>query len=189
VDGEVDPHWWQDPRNAIRAATAVRVALEQADPVGAPGYRTRAQALDRRLRALDAAVETCLEQIPPDGRKLVTTHDGLGYYAARYGLDVVGAVIPSLSTRGQPSAGDTAALIDTIRRERVQAIFAESSLDPKVERAIARETGARLGRPLWADTLGPAESDGATYMGAIASNTRAIADGLSGGAVACRLPA
>jgi zinc/manganese transport system substrate-binding protein len=189
VGGKVDPHWWQDPRNGIRAATALRVALEQLDPVGAPGYRARAATLERRLRALDTAVAACMDRIPADRRKLVTTHDGLGYYAARYGLDVVGAVIPSLSTRGQPSARDTAALIDTIRRERVPAIFAESSLNPKVEEAIARETGARVGWPLWVDSLGPAESEAATYLGSIAANTRAIVDGLSGGAVTCRLPA
>jgi zinc/manganese transport system substrate-binding protein len=189
VDGHVDPHGWQDPRNGIRAAAALRAALARVDPAGAAGYRTRAATLERRLRALDASVAECLDQIPADRRKLVTTHDGLGYYADRYGLDVVGAVIPSLSTRGQPSAGDTAALIDTIRRERVRAIFAESSVNPKVEEAIARETGARIGRPLWADSLGPAESAAATYLGSIAANTRAIADGLSGGAVTCRLPA
>jgi len=71
----------------------------------------------------------------------------------------------------------------------VRAIFAESSVNPKVEEAIARETGARIGRPLSADSLGPAESAAATYTGSIAANTRAIADGLSGGAVTCRLPA
>ena len=83
-------------------------------------------------------------------------------------------MIPSLSTQAQPSAGDTAALIDLIRRERVRAIFAESSVNPKVEQAIARETGAR-GRPR---RCGPTRSarpgsDGATYVGSIAANTRA----------------
>jgi ABC-type Zn uptake system ZnuABC Zn-binding protein ZnuA len=189
ADGEVDPHWWQDPRNGIRAVAALRAALVRADPGGAATYDERAAAQTLRLRALDAAVARCLARIPEPQRKLVTTHDALGYYAARYGLEVVGTVIPSLSTRAQPSAGDVAALVETIRREGVKAIFAESSVEPKVERAIARETGARVGRPLWADTLGPAESGGATYLGSIASNTRAIAEGLSGGAARCSLPA
>jgi ABC-type Zn uptake system ZnuABC Zn-binding protein ZnuA len=188
-DGAVDPHWWQDPRNGIRAAGALRDALTRADAAARGAYARRARALIRRLAALDAAVAACLARIPPAQRKLVTTHDALGYYATRYGLEVVGAVIPSLSTQGQPSAGDTAALIATIRREHVRAVFAESSVNAKVERAIARETGARIGRPLWADTLGPAGSDGASYVESIASNTRAIADALSGGALRCRLPA
>jgi zinc/manganese transport system substrate-binding protein/manganese/iron transport system substrate-binding protein len=101
---------------------------------------------------------------------------------------VIGTVIPSLSTAGQPSAGDTAKLVSTIRDTGVKAIFAESSVNPKVEAAIARETGAKVGKPLWADTLGPEGSDGATYMRSIASNTAAMVDGFTGGAASCSLP-
>ena len=103
----------------------------------------------------------------------------------RYGIDVIGTVIPSLSTAAQPSAGDTAELIDTIRRTGVKAIFAESSVHPKVEEAIARETGARVGEELWADTLGPAGSSGATYIDSIRANTAALVDGFTGGEVHC----
>ena len=116
---------------------------------------------------------------------MVTSHDALGYYARRYGIDVIGAVIPSLSTEAQPSAGDTAKLIDTIRRTGVKAIFAESSVNPKVEAAIARETGAKIGAALWADTLGPRGSDGASYIQSIESNTRALVDGFTGGTARC----
>ena len=154
VDGAVDPHWWQDPRNGIRAATAVRVALEQADPVGARGYRSRAQALNRRLRALDAAVETCL-RADPAGRAQARHHPRRARVLRR-------ALRPRRGRRGdpvavhagQPSAGDTAALIDTIRRERVRAIFAESSVEPKVER------GDRAARPARGsvDRCGPTRS-------------------------------
>jgi zinc/manganese transport system substrate-binding protein/manganese/iron transport system substrate-binding protein len=128
-----------------------------------------------------------MRRVPAARRKLVTTHDALGYYARRYGIQVIGTVIPSLSTAGQPSAGDTAALIATIRRTGVKAVFAESSVNPKVEAAIASATGARVGRALWADSLGPAGSDCATYVKSIAANTRALVDGFSGGAVHCSL--
>ena len=117
----------------------------------------------------------------------MTTHDALGYYAGRYGIDVIGAVIPSLTTEAQPSAGDTAKLVQTIEDTGVKAIFAESSVNPKVEAAIARETGAKVGRALWADTLGPEGSNGATYVQSIAANTRALVDGFTGGAVSCSL--
>jgi zinc/manganese transport system substrate-binding protein len=164
-----DPHWWQDPRNALAAVAA----LERALGVDAPAY-------EQRLRELDRRVAACVAAIPEARRKLVTTHDALGYYARRYGLEVVGTVIPSLSTRGQPSAGEVAALVRTIREQGVRAIFAESSVNAKVEAAIARETGATVGRSLWADTLGPPGSDGATYIDSIAANTRAITEGLTG---------
>jgi ABC-type Zn uptake system ZnuABC Zn-binding protein ZnuA len=183
-----DPHWWHDPVRAERAVEAIGAALGEADPAQAGMYAANARRSVRRLRALDAAVRDCIAQIPPAERTLVTTHDALGYYARRYGLRVVGTVIPSLSTQAQASAGDLAELVDTIRRERVRAIFAESSVNASVEDAIAQETGARVGRPLWADALGPAGSSGATYEGAVRANTAAIVEGLTGGAKTCSFP-
>jgi ABC-type Zn uptake system ZnuABC Zn-binding protein ZnuA len=183
-----DPHWWQDPRRAQRAVAAISAALAEADPAGAAGYRQRADAYEKDLRTLDVAVARCIGEIPPAERKLVTTHDALGYYARRYGLQVIGTVIPALTTQAQASSGDLAKLVATIRRERVRAIFAESSVNAKVEDAIAQETGARVGRALWADSLGPQGSDGATYADSIRANTVAIVDGLSGGERSCTLP-
>jgi len=184
----IDPHWWQDPRNAVKAVAAIQATLNAADPDGRATYTRNAEAYTRRLTALDISVAACIDKIPPAQRKLVTTHDALGYYADRYGLQVVGAVIPSLSTQAQASAGEVTKLVDTIKREQVKAIFAESSVNPKLERVIADQAGATIGKALWADTLGPRGSDGDTYLKSIASNTRAIADGLSGGTVSCTLP-
>jgi ABC-type Zn uptake system ZnuABC Zn-binding protein ZnuA len=180
-----DPHWWQDPRNAIAAVDEIRAALDRADAAHKADYDAHAKAYTARLHELDGQVAACVDKVPVAQRKLVTTHDALGYYARRYGIDVIGAVIPSLSTQGQPSAGDTAKLIKTIRETGVKAIFAESSVNPKVEAAIARETGAKVGKALWADTLGPKGSDGATYIDSIKSNTAALVDGFSGGTVHC----
>jgi ABC-type Zn uptake system ZnuABC Zn-binding protein ZnuA len=183
-----DPHWWQDPRRAETAVAAIGSALAKADPPGAAGYRSRADAYVKDLRTLDTAVANCIGEIPPEQRKLVTTHDALGYYANRYGLRVIGTVIPALTTQAQASSGDLAKLVDTIRQERVRAIFAESSVNAKVEDAIAQETGARVGKALWADSLGPAGSGGATYADSIRANTEAIVEGLSGGTKSCTLP-
>jgi ABC-type Zn uptake system ZnuABC Zn-binding protein ZnuA len=186
ADG-LDPHWWQDPRNGVRAVDAIRDALAAADPAGAAGYRRRAAAYDARLAALDGAIARCWARVPAERRQLVTTHDALGYYARRYGLRVVGAVIPSLSTAGSASAGQVAALVREIRRRHVPAIFAESSVNPKIEHAIAQEAGAVVGPPLWADSLGPPGSDGATYLASLAANTRAMTGALTRGRVRCGL--
>jgi ABC-type Zn uptake system ZnuABC Zn-binding protein ZnuA len=180
-----DPHWWQDPRNVVTATAAIGRALDRVDPAHKTAYDRNASHYRTELQRLDRDVARCIDKVPPAQRKLVTTHDALGYYARRYGIEVIGTVIPSLSTEGQPSAGDTAKLIATIRATGVKAIFAESSVNPKVEAAIAQETGAKVGPPLWADTLGPEGSDGATYMQSIESNTKALAGGFTGGAVSC----
>ncbi|HEX2070799.1 MAG TPA: metal ABC transporter substrate-binding protein [Thermoleophilaceae bacterium] len=181
-----DPHWWQDPRNAVAAVLAIRDALIAADPDGRAEYITNARAYNRTLHRLDRAVAACIGEIPPARRKLVTTHDALGYYADRYGIEVVGALIPSQSTAAQPSAGDVDELVDQIEHERVAAIFPESSIDPRLERAVSRETGAKVGEALWADTLGAKGSGGATYVESIRSNTAALVEGLTGGAKRCR---
>jgi zinc/manganese transport system substrate-binding protein len=184
----LDPHWWQDPRDAVRAVAAIRDALARTDPAHAAAYRTAAARYTARLTDLDRAAARCWAGVPEAERVLVTTHDALGYYARRYGLRVVGAVIPSLSTAGQPSAGELAALVRTIRARHVHAVFAEESVNPKVEEAIAADSGARVGAPLWADALGPRGSSGATYASSIAANTRALVSGLTAGRRTCELP-
>src|SRR4051812_33273283 len=182
LEGE-DPHWWQDPLRAEKAASAIGAAFARAGlPDGSAAYIGRLQRLDRGVRA-------CMDRVPAPDRKLVTSHDALGYFAGRYGITVIGAVIPALSTAAQPSAGDVADLVARIRSEGVKTIFAESSVNPKVEAAIARETGAKIGAALWADSLGPKGSSGETYIGSIEANTRALVQGFTGGAVDCPVDA
>ncbi len=187
-DGD-DPHWWQDPQRVETGVATIRDALVRADPGGAASYRANAARYLARLHRLDAGVRACMDRVPANQRLLVTSHDALGYYAKRYGITVVGAVIPALSTAAQPSAGDVAKLVATIERTGVRTIFAESSVNPKVEAAIARQTGARVGRALWADSLGPAGSSGATYIGSIVANTQAMVDGFTSGTQSCRIDA
>jgi ABC-type Zn uptake system ZnuABC Zn-binding protein ZnuA len=180
-----DPHWWQDPRNGVRAVEAIRAELSKVDSRGRAAYASNAERTVRRLRRLDRKIAGCVERVPAAKRKIVTTHDALGYFARRYGVEVVGAVIPSLSTQAQASAGDVERLVEQIRRERVEAVFPESSVNPDIERAIAREAGARIGDSLYADSLGPKGSAGETYAGALAADAAALVRGMSGGRVNC----
>ena len=184
-DGETDPHWWQDPRNALLAVEAIRDGLAEADPEGRAGYERNAAAYGDRLRELDRSIAACIERVPAEQRKLITTHDAFGYFARRYDIEVVGALIPSLSTQAQPSAKDTLELVEQIEREGARAIFPESALNPKLEEAVAREADAEVGDALWADSLGPEGSDGETYVKALASDAAALVDGFSGGEVRC----
>lgn len=182
-----DPHWWQDPRNAARAAEAIRAELARADPAGRATYARNAARTTRALRSLDRRIAACVERVPRAKRRIVTTHDSLGYFARRYGIDVVGAVIPSLSTQAQASAGDVEELVQQIRRQGVEAVFPESAVNPDIERAIARESGAEIGDPLYADSLGAEGSRGATYVDALAADAASLVSGMSGGRVDCRL--
>jgi ABC-type Zn uptake system ZnuABC Zn-binding protein ZnuA len=184
-DGPNDPHWWHDPENATAAVTEIAAAFARADPDRTATFDANATAYRTRLQALQDDVRACIDAVPADQRKLVTDHDALHYFAHRYGVDVVGAVIPSQSTQAQASAGEIADLVDTIRAQGVRAVFPESSVNEKLARAIARETGADVGDELYADTLGPAGSAGATYLQAERHNADAIVRGLTGGARGC----
>jgi ABC-type Zn uptake system ZnuABC Zn-binding protein ZnuA/ABC-type Mn2+/Zn2+ transport system permease subunit len=181
-----DPHWWHDPRNAEAAVGAIERELIAADPAHRAGYRRRADAYLGKLARLDASIAACIDTVAPARRKLVTDHDAFGYFARRYGIDVVGAVIPSQTTQAQPSAKDVSELIALIEREDVKAIFPESSLSAKVAEAIARQTGASADYTLYGDTLGPEGSEGATYLSMEAANTDAMVRGFTGGARGCR---
>jgi ABC-type Zn uptake system ZnuABC Zn-binding protein ZnuA/ABC-type Mn2+/Zn2+ transport system permease subunit len=183
-----DPHWWHDPRNAEGAVQAIGAALTEMDGAHRRDYQQRTDAYLARLRALDRGIAACFAPVPRSERKLVTDHDAFGYFARRYGIQVVGAVIPSQTTQAQPSAGEVAHLIALIRREHVKAVFPESSLSPRLAQTIARETGAVSSYTLYGDTLGPAGSPGATYLGMERANADAMVRGFTAGARGCEIP-
>lgn len=173
-----DPHVWHDPRNDIAMVDTIVKALSTADPAHASTYEASGRAYQERLRAVDREVQAIIDTIPAANRRMVTDHDAFGYFTQRYGLTVVGTVIPGTSTGVEPSAGDIAALIDTIRREGISAIFAESSVDPKVARRVADETGVRIVDDLYGDSLGAPGTGADTIEGMLLSNARRIADAL-----------
>jgi len=185
ADGETDPHWWQDPRNAVIAVDQIRDHLISIDPDGRATYEQNARHYTDQITKLDHQIAACWDRVPTDERKLVTSHDALGYYADRYGIDVVGSTIPALTTQAEPSAGETAELVDLIRSEHVNAVFPEVGVSAALEQAVADETGATVGGQLYADSLGPDGSEGASYLGALAANTKTLIDGMTAGRVSC----
>ena len=173
-DGETDPHWWQDPRNVVRAVDRIEAAFAEADPDGRAAYERNAARYAGEVRALDGRIAQCLSGVDADRRKLVTNHDSFGYFAERYDVEVLGSIVPALSTSAQPSAGDVRRLVDDIRRAGVTTIFPESALNQRLERAVARDAGVEVGEPLYADTLGP--GDHGTYLGALRHDASLIAE-------------
>ncbi|MFT3853766.1 MAG: metal ABC transporter substrate-binding protein [Ilumatobacteraceae bacterium] len=177
--GEGDPHIWQDPTNAKIMATNIADALATADPANAATYRANLAAYSAQLDQLDAEIATQIGSLTD--KKLVTNHDAFAYYVARYGLDFVGSVIPSFDTQAELSPSDVQDLVARIREQGVKAIFTESSLPPKTAEAIAAEAGVKVvagDDGLYGDSLGPAGSDGDTYLKMMRHNTRVIVQNL-----------
>jgi ABC-type Zn uptake system ZnuABC Zn-binding protein ZnuA/ABC-type Mn2+/Zn2+ transport system permease subunit len=185
---EPDPHWWHDPANIAAAATRIEAALIAANPAARATIAANARRFRARAAATDRAIRACLARVPAADRKIVTDHDAFAYFTERYGVTSVGAVFPSQSTQGQPSAGDLAALERTIRREHVRAVFPESSLNPKLAKRLAADTGASSDATLYGDTLGEQGTPAGTVLGAEAANAAALARGMTGGKVRCAIP-
>src|SRR5829696_7072512 len=125
--GQFDPHVWHDVANVIIMVGNIRDALVAADPARAEWYKANAAAYIAKLEALDASVREQVGTLPPERRKLVTSHDTFGYFAAAYGFDIIGTALGSISTEaGDPSARDIATLVTEIQEAGVPAIFAEN---------------------------------------------------------------
>jgi ABC-type Zn uptake system ZnuABC Zn-binding protein ZnuA/ABC-type Mn2+/Zn2+ transport system permease subunit len=184
----IDPHWWHDPVNAEAAVRKVRDVLVAEDPKAKAGFERRAAAYIAALQRLRQRTRSCFAAVPPRERKLVTDHDAFAYFARRYGISIVGAVIPSQSTQAQPSAGETAKLTELVRREHVKAVFPERSVNARLAETVARETGVSSDHRLYGDTLGPNGSTGATYLRMEAANANEMVRGFTGGARGCTIP-
>lgn len=139
--GAPDPHLWMDPLTVKQVIDALAPALQTELGIDVGG---RLASEDARLEALDAQVRTILQVVPEARRKLVTGHESLGYFAARYGFTLIGAIIPSLTTQAETSAADLAALAEKVRAAGVGAVFTELGTPPQVAQAIGAETGARV---------------------------------------------
>ncbi len=177
---ETDPHIWQSPENAVRMTANIAAALSAADAANAATYKANADAYAARLTELDKAIKDEVASLPADRRRLVTSHDALGYFAERYGFEVVGSVIDSLSTEaGEPSAAELAGIIDAIKKSGVKAIFLESMGNAALVERVAKESGVVVGPELYTDALGKAGSPGATYIDALRHNAREIVKALS----------
>jgi zinc/manganese transport system substrate-binding protein/manganese/iron transport system substrate-binding protein len=158
--------------------TTLSIALSGVDPEGELTYRTRSTSYRTQLTALDVAIAERIATIPPERRKLVTNHDALAYYAERYGLEIVGTVIPSLDTRAEASAREVAKLLEAIAAENVKVIFTEKTTGSGLAVELAGQAGIAIVDDLYTDSLGPPGSDAETYIGLMWYDTTRIVDAL-----------
>ena len=134
--GTEDPHVWLDPETLAESIPALAKALQLAT---GKDFAAEATVVVGELTALSAKVREIMTTV--DECKLVTGHDSLGYFAARYGCTVVGAVIPGFSTAAEASAGSLADLKVVAQENGVKAIFTELGTPADVAAQIAKEVG------------------------------------------------
>ena len=173
-----DPHFWFDPVRVQTAVSHIAELLSALDPHLRKPYRSNAEAYNQELDELDGWIRQRLDEIPIDRRLLVTTHDSFRYLADRYGLTVVGAVFPDFTTERQPSPAELAELATLMRESRAPALILESTLNDRLSRALARETGATVVDGLHTGSLGGPGSGAETYVAMMRANIQEVVGAL-----------
>lgn len=174
-DGGPNPHLWLDAGRARAYVARIAEALSAADPANAGAYAQGAAAYDARLAALDEEIRTSFAALPPEDRRVVSFHEAFPYFAAAYGLEIVGVVVDA---PGQdPSAGEIADLVEAIRSSGARAVFAEAQFSPDLAEAVAAEAGVAVVRDLYNDSLGDPPAD--TYEGMMRWNTERVITALT----------
>lgn len=177
VDGEVNPHFWLDPSlvtdHYLPAITAALSAVDKADQAT---FEANRASYVTKVQAMDAANKASVATIPAANRKLVTFHDAFPYFAAHYGFELVGVILPNAGQ--EPTASDLARLVATVKAAGAKAVFSESQFSPKLAQTLADEAGiSRVVTTLYNDTVGPPPQD--TYLGMMTWDVREIAQALT----------
>ena len=175
--GSPDPHAWQSIGNAKIYAANIRDALIAADPDGKAAYEAQAAAYLARLDEVEAEAKSLAARIPPERRKIITSHDAFRYFEAAYGIDFVSP--QGVSTDAEASAKDVGRIIQQIRREKIAAVFVENVSDARLMERIAKETGARIGERVYSDALSEPGGPAGTYIDMMRHNIRAFSAALS----------
>jgi zinc/manganese transport system substrate-binding protein len=176
LGSEADPHAWQSVANARIYVANIRDALVAADPADAQAFRTNAERYLANLDALDRDVREAVAQIPPEHRKVISTHDAFGYFAAAYGIEFIAP--EGVSTESEASARDIARIITQVKSSKIPAVFLENISDPRLMRRIATETGARIGGTLYSDSLTDEKGDAPTYIDMVRHNIKVLTSAL-----------
>jgi zinc/manganese transport system substrate-binding protein len=175
-----DPHIWTDPSRMIPAVEAFGAELAAVEGVDAAAVEAQVQSYVDELVALDVEMEETLSAIPPENRVLVTNHEVFGYFADRFDFEIVGAVIPSLTTSAEPSAAEVEALVEIIEQEQIPAIFGDTSGSTRLAEAIAASAGNEVQViVLFSESLGEPGSGAETYIDMMSTNATLIADALA----------
>ena len=158
----IDPHAWNAAPNGIVYIRNIAAALAAADPDDAKIFMSNATSYEAKLEALDTDAKRELAELPSGRRKILTTHDALGYFAKAYGVEILSPL--GISTDQEPSAAAVAGLIRQIRAEHIRTFFLENSNDPRLIEQIARATDAHPGGELYVEALSPPGGPAASYL-------------------------
>ena len=173
--GAYDPHFWFDPNRVAYAAEFIESKLIEFDPSNTADYEAAGDSYTAELNSLTGQVSQLIASIPSQNRKLITTHESLGYLEAKFGLEVLSTIIPNLDSSNEISPAQLVGVIDVIEDNNVKVIFIEAEAPSVYAETIVAETGIRAVEGLWVETLKP----GQTYPEFLIAAVELIVENLS----------
>lgn len=171
--GGLDPHWWHSVKGMKRAVQQLGASLAKIDPAHADAYKSNARAYSDQLKELDDWARSRIAAIPKSRRYLTTAHAAWGYFCRDYGFRSI--PVQGLTGEPDPSPVYLAETIRALKKHRIRAVFPESQANPKVLQSMVRESGARIGGRLLADSL---TEDAPTYLDMVRHNVNTIVEAL-----------
>jgi zinc/manganese transport system substrate-binding protein len=179
--GQLDPHFWTDPARMRTAVDVITARLiEDVPGIDPAAIEANADAYRDELAALESRIQGAVDDIPAENRALVTNHHVFGYFAERYGFEVIGAIVPSGTTLASPSASDLDSLASAIRSSGVPAIFVDSSQPDTLGQVLADEAGLDVAvLSLYSESLTSAKGGAPSYIDMMDANVETLARGLS----------
>ena len=156
--GAYDPHFWFDPNRVAYAAEFIESKLVNFDPSNASDYEAAGKAYVTELKGLVSQVSELISSVPSQNRKLITTHESLGYLEAKFGLEVLSTIIPDLDSSNEISPSQLVGVIDVIEDNNVKVIFIEAEAPSVYAETIVAETGIKAVEGLWVETLRPGQT-------------------------------
>ncbi len=173
--GAYDPHFWFDPNRVVYASEFIELKLIELDPSNAASYQAAGDAYATELSSLTKQVSQLIGSIPSQNRKLITTHESLGYLEAKFGLEVLSTIIPDLDSSNEITPAQLVGVIDVIEDNNVKVIFIEAEAPSVYAETIVAETGIKAVEGLWVETLKP----GQTYPEFLIAAVELIVENLS----------
>ena len=137
---EEDPHIWLSPANARIMAANICESLCSQYPAHSDIFQQNLSSLIADLDTLEVYGQAQLSTLRH--RDLITFHDGFGYFAESFGLQILEAV--EEESGSEASAQELKHLITVVREHDLPAIFIEINGSVSAADVISRETGATV---------------------------------------------
>ncbi len=173
---DADPHAWQNPNNVVLYVQNIAAGLSRVDPAGADTYQANAARYAALLKDFDVQARAQFAALPAAKRKVITSHDAFGYFAAHYKIKFLAP--EGANADATPSAKHVAELIRQMKREKIRAVFVENMSNPKLIEQLSKDAGATLGGTLYSDALSGPTGPGSSYLKMMQHNVTQLLEGM-----------